>query len=154
MSVGRTLIVGIGSAHGDDQIGWLVADRLAADVKSNSIDVRHAKSPVDMFDWIVDVDRLVICDGCRGLGTVGNMHRWEWPTTELSAIGLSGTHDLSVTDVLKLAANLGRLPKEVVIWAIEGSASGPAANVSAELLQALPELANRVADEVSQPTHP
>ncbi len=151
MSSERTLIVGIGSAHGDDQIGWLVADRLAASVACDHIEVRHAKSPVDLLDWLVDVDRLVICDACRGLGSAGGMRRWTWPSEELAAIGLSGTHGLSVPAVLKLANSLGRLPEDIVVWAIEAAATCPSNKLSTEVSHALPELVRLIASEVSEP---
>ncbi|MBC8351140.1 MAG: hydrogenase maturation protease [Planctomycetes bacterium] len=151
MSVKRILIVGIGSAHGDDRIGWLVADRLVAMVESENVEVRHAKSPIDLLDWLAGVERLVICDACRGLGRVGEMRRWEWPTTELSAIGLSGTHGLSVPTVLKLADRLGRLPEVVVVWAIEGAGRGTSGLLSTELTQALPELVSQIVGELNEP---
>ena len=45
-----TLVVGVGSHHGDDQAGWLVADLLAASA-SEDVAVRKAKTPAEILDW-------------------------------------------------------------------------------------------------------
>jgi hydrogenase maturation protease len=63
---GATLIVGIGSPHGDDQIGWRIAEALMAEHRVGWI-IRTARSPTDLLAWLDDkVERLVICDACDG----------------------------------------------------------------------------------------
>ena len=46
-----TLIVGVGSSHGDDQFGWLVAEQLAARAILRIV-VRRRLSPADISDWL------------------------------------------------------------------------------------------------------
>ena len=43
-----TLIVGIGSAHGDDRIGWLVVEQLREFADRNQFELRIAKSPAQV----------------------------------------------------------------------------------------------------------
>jgi|CXWL01.1.fsa_nt_gi hydrogenase maturation protease len=148
----RTLLVGLGSPVGDDQLGWLVADLIATSNTLNHLEIRLADSPSDLLDWLEDIDRLVICDACRGLGRVGEVRRWNWPTPELPVLAWSGTHDLSLPAVLMLAQRLGRLPEQVVVWAIEGAASGAAENLSAELSTAVSALVNRIIEELNAET--
>ena len=149
MNLQRTLLVGIGSPHGDDQLGWLVADRVATCVKHDHIEIRRAASPTDLLDWLHGVNLLVICDACRGLRRVGEVHRWNWPTPELPALAWSGTHDLSLLAVLTLAQRLGRLPEQVVVWAMEAAASNTAEHLSPELSAAVPALVNRIVAELN-----
>ena len=66
----KTTFVGVGSSHGDDQVGWMVIQKLQEGSSGDSFDFRKAKSPADILDWIQDCERLVICDACHGLGTV------------------------------------------------------------------------------------
>lgn len=148
MSSQHTLVVGIGSPYGDDQVGWLVADRLASRVVRNRTEVRRAASPTDVLDWLQDVERLVICDACRGLRHVGEVRRWNWPTPDIPAIAWSGTHDLSLPGVLALAERLARLPRQVIVWAIEAAPSCAAETLSADVSAAIPELVNRIACEL------
>jgi hydrogenase maturation protease len=121
MSAMRTLIVGIGSPHGDDQLGWHVVDRLMDGPTRDQVQLRKAKSPADVLNWLSDIDILIVCDACYGLGPPGIARRWTWPTDELPRAEWSGTHDLSLPQVLALAQRLGRLPSDVIIWGIEGS---------------------------------
>ncbi len=133
MKPSRTLVVGVGSPHGDDQTGWIIAELLTKELESSEAVVRRAKAPVELFDWIDDFERLVICDACQGLGSVGDVGHWKWPAEELVAAGWSGTHDLPLPVILQLADRLGRLPPRVDIWSIEGAVAKPLTGLSPEL---------------------
>ena len=147
----NTLVVGIGSPHGDDQLGWLVANGLAEIAEQERIVIRLAKSPVDLLDWIEGVQHLLIVDACRGSGSAGDIQRWAWPSPQLSEIKLSGTHDLSLPVVLALAERLGRLPGNVAIWAIEAANARAGETVSVKAMEAVSEVVQRVACELNFP---
>lgn len=140
----ETLIVGIGSAHGDDQIGWRVAERIEQGIGQAGARVRKARSPVELMDWLDGVQRLVICDACRGLGRVGQVQRWTWPAQNVVGATWSGTHDLPLPAVLQLAERLGRLPPEVIIWSMEAGPAGQFQELSPAAAAALPEMVRRV----------
>ncbi|MEZ6043990.1 MAG: hydrogenase maturation protease [Planctomycetaceae bacterium] len=127
--VSSTLIVGIGSPHGDDQVGWQIAQRLGSLV-GKSVDVRQARSPQDLLDWLEGYKNLIICDACQGAGQVGSYHHWSWPTNQLETIRTSGSHQVSLPVVLSLAAQLGRLPSKVQIWGVEIGQSQPGTPLS------------------------
>jgi hydrogenase maturation protease len=137
-----TLVVGIGSAHGDDQIGWLVADEIRAILSDtparDPTEVHNAKSPLDLFNWLGEnadrkFYRLLICDACRGLGETGSTRRWLWPTGELQNVCFSGTHDFGLAAALQLAEQLGRLPSIVSIWGIQIDHVQPGSKLSESL---------------------
>lgn len=144
MNQHNTLVVGIGSSHGDDQAGWLVVDSLSKAHAQFYINVRKAQSPADVLHWLEDIDRLIICDACRGLDRVGTVRRFPWPAIELQTATFSGTHDLSLTAALTLAEHLGRLPGEVEIWAVEGAAGEMESPISPEVSAALPQIVNQI----------
>ena len=117
----RSLFVGIGSPHGNDCLGWIVADELARRQTefSASADVRFAKIPADLFDWMDGYERLILCDACR-MGTAkGTIFRWEWPDEAIEGLVTGGSHDWNLAAVLKLAGHLGRLPEQVIVWGME-----------------------------------
>ena len=143
-----TLVVGIGSPHGDDRAGWLIAEHLQKR-GPNRFDIKIAKSPVDLLDWLEGVSRLVICDACHGLGEIGRSHRWTWPAPEITTIAMSGTHNLALPTVLALAEKLGQLPDEVVIQAIEGANRTVSAEISHEVAGAIVLLADQIAVELN-----
>lgn len=140
-----TLIVGLGSDHGDDQAGWRAAERLAR-IPGAPV-VRLARSPCDLLDWLDGVERLVVCDACQPNGVPGAVHRWDWPTDELSRLHSASSHDLGLAQVLSLASCLGRLPPRVVVWGIEIEHCGRHAPLSPSVQKNLPGLVARIQGE-------
>lgn len=150
MSTPCTLFVGIGSPHGDDQAGWLVADGLKAKIDHHDVAVRKATTPSVLIDWLDDISRLIVCDACRGLGRAGEVRSWNWPACELSDVDWSGTHDCSLPAVLQMADRLGRLPRRVMIWTVEGALGDAMTNASPEVATAIPGLIAAIANEMNQ----
>jgi hypothetical protein len=62
----QTLVIGIGSRHGADAIGWLT------DLALRRLGLKHltveVTSPDDILDRLVYTSRPVICDGCQLVG--------------------------------------------------------------------------------------
>jgi hydrogenase maturation protease len=143
-----TLFVGLGSAHGDDQVGWLVAERLRG-----RLAVRQATIPAQVLDWLDGVESLHLCDACRGTETSGRLHHLTWSRGDATRPGVlaevvrlrsSGTHDFGLGVVLDLADRLGKLPESVHLWAVEGTDFGPGDPLSPLLSKSLP----RIVDEI------
>lgn len=143
-SKSRTTFVGIGSSHGDDQAGWLVVERLQNSQLHDLAEFRTAKSPIDILDWLQDCEKLVICDACHGLGKAGQIHRFSWPSNELCDLETSGTHNLSLAAVLKLANTLNQLPDHVEIWVVEGKYRKANQSVSPEVKASIPQLVEQI----------
>ncbi len=148
----QQLIVGVGSPHGDDQAGWLVAERLAGQLASAGVSVRRARSPAELLDWLDQLERLIICDASRGLGRAGEVRRWTWPDAQLDSATWSGTHDLALPTVLELAGRLGRLPPQVLVWSVEAAETGALAACSPAVAAVLPRLTDEIAREVNEVT--
>ena len=137
------LVVGLGSHHGDDQAGWLVLDRLR---ERNFPGVRLTRilHPVDLLDFCDPQQPLVVCDACHGSGLPGHVRRCCWPSDQVVATRHSGSHDLSLREVLELGRQLGRLPQVVEIWTIEGSVWSPGCASSADVERAAVEVADQL----------
>lgn len=116
-------IVGIGSPHGDDQIGWMVADNLAQRIASfgnRYITSRRARSPAQILDWLDGTRRLVVIDACVGLGTPGQVFHSRWPTIAFERLRCGGSHDFSLWQTLSIAVQLNELPPLIDVWCVEG----------------------------------
>lgn len=144
----RVLAVGIGSPHGDDQIGWVVVSELAK-VMPGEVDAKTARQPTELLDWLHDVDDLIVCDACHSGGATGELYRWTWPTHSLVTHERSGSHDLTFPYVLALAERLGKLPKRVTVWGIELTDSSPIGSLSVAMKNALPRIVQTIADDLS-----
>lgn len=119
-----SLLVGIGSPHGSDRVGWVVADLLEPKLPS-PWEVRRARVPTDLLDWIDGCGRLHLLDACPLIERVGTVHRLEWPDRRITESRTATSHDYDLPQVLQLAQRLGQLPQEVVVWAIEVAAGAP-----------------------------
>jgi hydrogenase maturation protease len=139
----NTLFVGIGSPHGDDRLGWHVAEAIAERLQERvlqqaRIAVRKAGSPADLLDWLEGIDRLVICDACRGGGPAGCTYRWTWPDRAIAQAHSSGSHDLGLASILELAQRLDCLPLMVIVWGIEAEVVKPHDQLPSSGLSASP----------------
>jgi hydrogenase maturation protease len=132
----KTLIVGLGSAHGDDQAGWLVAEMLQRSASEcHDVSVRKALVPLDVLDWLEDINVLHLCDACESTSSDRSLLKFRWEAgrlvSELSSGGhpihisnapfrSRGSHDFGVPEMLRLAEQIGALPKHVFLWAVAG----------------------------------
>jgi hydrogenase maturation protease len=128
-----TLIIGLGSSHGDDQFGWTVVEQLQGLLREPNATIRLARSPAQLLDWLEGFARLIIFDACENLGTPGELHFWRWPALELVNVRSSGSHDLSLPAALALAQSLDLLPRDVLIVCAEGRCFSPQAPISSEV---------------------
>lgn len=140
---GRTLLVGIGSPHGDDRVGWLVAQEVAAR-SSRGLEVRPASHPAELLDWLDNVERLIICDAIDCHWPAGDWRTWIWPNSEIMAAHFWGSHDFSLVDALSLAEGLGRLPGRVELWVVSIDGAQPLTGVSRAVAQAVPRIAEEI----------
>ena len=82
----KILVAGLGSPHGDDQAGWLVAERVGEQFRSHpDVVVRRAIIPLDLLDWLEDVDVLHICDACETTQRHEKLQRFAWNGGQLMA---------------------------------------------------------------------
>lgn len=141
----QTLFVGIGSPHGDDQIGWTIADMIAAH-HADSVLVRKASIPSDLLDWLPGMQRLIIVDAvrCDAEATVGQFQCWNWPTPLICRVRSSHSHAFGLPQVLELADRLKLLPPTVLVLGINGQQFAPMSPMSEELQTRLPSLVTEV----------
>ena len=132
------LIIGLGSAHGDDRIGWEVVDRLQAVSIVNP--ARASSDPLDLVDIPADCLLLVVVDACHGAGAPGSIDRFAWPDSRLVALIGKSTHGFGLISALRLAETLGKLPRRVVVFTIEAESLEPNTVLSPQVEAAIPEV--------------
>lgn len=143
-----SLLVGIGSAHGDDGVGWEVAREVAARLGEQLV-VRCASSPAELLGWLDRIDDLVICDAFENGSACGQVRCWQWPADEIAQTPFAGTHDLSLPAVLEIAESLGKLPKRVRIWGMGIQPVRRFGPLSAEARQAAATAAERICEALA-----
>ena len=145
-----SFVVGIGSSHGDDCVGWEVARQIAA-VVGDEMSVRCACSPVELLDWLDGVESLEICDAFVGDSAAGTVICWQWPAPEIEQTPFLGSHDLSLPAVLALAEKLERLPPVVRIWGVGVKPRGDFSPLSDEAATAVLTAVERICGTLKHP---
>ena len=159
----RPILFGIGSAQGDDQIGWIIADQLQERC-IDRVEIWKTSIPLDVLDRIGQSTELHIVDACEGTKPPGYLYRWDWchiahhPVAEalLKPTSIqdpfvtrgSGTHDFDVVSVLKLAHKLEQLPESVTIWGIQGERFSDPGPISSVVACKLPNIVETIAKEL------
>jgi hydrogenase maturation protease len=144
-----TKVIGIGSHQGDDRAGWIVAERLQrrAHLPARVVTLRN---PMRLLDQLSDCDRLILIDACSGGDTPGTVKRLEWPDARLCGSVGTSTHGLALVEVLQLAERLERLPREVVLFVIEGDQFAPDRSLGNATLAGLDQLEALVLAEINR----
>lgn len=134
-------IVGIGSPHGADRAGWLVAERLRHRWTSGPM-VQVLNTPLQLLDHLSECRSLLIIDACQAGLPAGSVIRLEWPDPRIREQGSLSSHGWGVGMVLELADRLGRLPDSVILFGLEVSTELTTAENERTLPDDFPGLAN------------
>lgn len=111
-------IIGVGSWHGADRVGWQMIDRLS-ETKRPGVQWHKVDHPTQVIDRAEGCDQLILVDASATGGTAGTVQRYSWPDPRFAAAPRHAAHGFGVVEVLTLLTQLGRLPRQVVIFGIE-----------------------------------
>ena len=142
-------LVGVGSPHGDDAVGWEVVRCLRK--RSGGLpgveffEVDGGQCLLDLLDGR---GTLILIDALAGGGPPGTIRRFDWPDSGLDVMAPGSTHALRPAEALQLAAALGLLPPRVVIYGLEMAGQKPGDSLSAIAAAAVPEAARRIEEEL------
>ncbi len=104
--------------------------------------------PLGLMLALQDHQRAVVVDCMEG-ASPGRIHRWVWgqnPPEQYSP--KLSSHTLPLFSILELLEKTGKLPREVVIYALEGQDFGWGEGFSGPVEAAIPELTTRLAREL------
>jgi len=144
----QPLVIGVGNPdRGDDGLGALIASKLAQ-LSNARVIVRRADLLVLIDDW-VDDDSVVLIDAAAGSSRPGTIHRFDLATSSLPPnLSASSTHAFGLAEAVELARALGRLPKRIILYAVEGIDFEPGAPMTAQAARAADRAARRIAADL------
>ena len=146
-SPGRTTVLGIGSPHGDDQVAWLLVDRLE-DRAEIPVAWARLAGPSHMLDHVDGCSRLIIIDCCESGAGPGEITRLSWPDPRIARQHSHSSHGFGIAEMLALAEQLGRLPSEVILYGIEKKHCSPGMPLSVEVTDGLAKLEHELLGEL------
>lgn len=146
-----TCIVGLGGTFGDDRVGWNIVERIKTLIPvSDGLPLRLATggSPSDLLEQLGDLRRLIVIDACQGLSIPGTVLCLIWPTPAIEKTRHGCGHNLSLGQVLEIAARLKTLPEICELWCIEGSRFEFEQPLSAEVESAAARVASQIVESL------
>lgn len=149
MSAGR-LILGVGNRHrGDDAAGLLVLDRLRGLAPEGvRLETVEGAALELCAHWSAD-DHVVLVDAVRSGDSAGRILRFDALLGPLPAESFSvSTHSLGVVEGIELARVMGRMPRRLVVYGIEGEQFEAGADVTPAVAAAVLEVSRRVLVEL------
>jgi len=143
-------IIGVGSPHGDDAVGWAVVRRLRADFgTSPEIEWHLLEGGQQLLDVMDGRGTLWLVDAVSSGRPAGTIECFTWPDPRVDILRAGSTHDLRPTEALRLAAVLGLLPPQVMLFGIEIGRLDPDGGLCPEVAAALPQLVQQLALELT-----
>ncbi|MFO7618937.1 MAG: hydrogenase maturation protease [Thermoplasmata archaeon] len=140
----RTAVFGIGNTlMADDGAGVRVLE-LLTDIPDNVELVEMATGGISLLHHFDGVDKAIIVDAADFGGKPGEVRIFRpGDVDSVKTVGYS-LHDVDILNVLKIAGQMGTLPKEVFIAAIQPASLEMGTGLSPEVANALPELATKI----------
>ena len=142
----KRVVVGVGNAlRGDDAVGIAVAERLRGRVPEDVDIVECEQEPSRLLDAWGDADLALVVDACASGGEPGTIHRFDASGDPLpSRVFRSSTHAFGVGDAVEVARALDRLPRNVVVFGVEGAQFAAGTALSPEVGSAVEQVAEEV----------
>jgi len=146
------IVIGVGNPYRrDDAVGLLVADAVA---RRGGHAVQSDGEPVGLVLAWEGTDLAIVVDAvvCEP-STPGRVHRTtveDLPPTR----GGASSHGLGIPDAVALATVLDRMPRRLVVYAVEAADVGLGVGLSDEVAQAVPALVDQVLGELGTSVRP
>lgn len=154
MVVGRDLVIAVGNPlRGDDGVGCVVLDRLRTVLAGRDPVVelrRESGEGTSLMDAWEGRGRVIVIDAVESGAAPGTIHRIDAAEREVPTEFFHySTHAFSVAEAVEMARVLGRLPRRLVLYGVEGGSFAAGEGLSAPVAAAAGELAGKILEELS-----
>ena len=145
----KTVVIGIGNPfRNDDGIGPAVAAQIEERRLPGVRVVMSDGEPAGLLEAWDGAGLAVVVDAIHLVpASPGGIHRLTAGQLETSGTAAS-SHGFGVPDAWRLGQALGRLPRRIVIFAVEAADTGPGTGLSPPAAAALPEVVAAVMAEL------
>jgi len=146
-----TVVIGVGNElRGDDGVGVAAVRRLEGTVSGDIRLETCEGEPVALLETWAGCSKAIVVDAMQSGAEPGTIRRIAAHEEELpSELRRPSTHLLGVAEAIELARALGRLPEELVVYAIEGERFAAGDGLSPRVAAAAAEVAAAIEEEVA-----
>jgi hydrogenase maturation protease len=148
----EVLVIGLGNRdRGDDAIGLAAVEALRPKLPLGVRTALHEGEPTALVDLWSGLDAVVLIDATSSGSPPGTVHRFEATQAPLPARHLGrSSHALRPATAIELGRALGRLPRQLLVYGMEGESYDLGAALSTEVVAALPTLVRRVLGDIDR----
>ncbi|NOZ55111.1 MAG: hydrogenase maturation protease [Gammaproteobacteria bacterium] len=139
----KTLIVGLGSPYGDDQVGWMACERLKMEIGHLPAMkfVICDRSGIEWMTKLSSAGQVIFIDAMRSGKKPGTVRKIDLSTAEWSEYPARlSSHGINIKDAIDVAQSLGELPEIISAWGIELEQCNYESGLSESVKTALPTL--------------
>lgn len=147
------VVIGVGNPdRGDDGVGIAVLAHLEGRLPGGVRLVRlSGADPGQIIEAWAGADRVFLVDAMVSGAAAGTLRRFDAAAEPLPAeVSLASTHALGAGAAIELARVLGRLPRTLTVYAVEGTTFTVGAPIGAAVAAAAVEAAARILEEVQR----
>lgn len=126
MNTPQVTCIGLGSPYGDDQIAWLVIDKLSEMIEHHSEHgiklIRLDRSGAQLLELLSSSHKTIIIDATASSAKAGTLHHFNKQQL-LQRLDdgflLPSSHSLGLAAALALGETMGELPADLEFYGIE-----------------------------------
>ena len=130
--------------RGDDGAALRVAERLR---ELNIAAQVHSGEALGLMEAWSGAEEVILVDAMSTGAVAGTTQVWDAPLPAAFADVTTSTHGLGVGEAIQLAQVLGRLPRRLRVYGIEGKQFGPGDGISPEVEHAIGRVVEQIAAE-------
>ena len=141
------LIIGIGNPFRGDDAAGLVAAALLREMQAPGVKVLELEGDLTgLMDGWQGAQKVAVIDAVASASPPGAVFRFAAHEEPLprQMFAASSSHAFGVAEQIEVARSLGQLPPYLMVYGIEGKDFTPGADLSPEVREALPRLAEQV----------
>ncbi|HEX6508813.1 MAG TPA: hydrogenase maturation protease [Chloroflexota bacterium] len=153
----RVLVIGIGNAyHGDDAAGLEIARRVRDACLGGVMVEECSEDMVELLDAWQDSDVVVLIDAVQSGSPLGTIFRFDALAEVLPScfVRQVSSHGIGMPESIELARALDRLPRNLIVYGVEGALFELGAALSPEVEAVLDTAADRIVGELRSSEQP
>ena len=143
-----TLVIGVGNDYrSDDAAGLGVARRLRKLAPDRFTIVEHSGEGTALVESFGQADEVIVVDAVSSGAPPGSIHRCNAiDETMPREFSRHSSHVVGVAEAIELARVLKRLPRELVIYGIEGKSFQMGTGLCPEVARAVEKVASMIVE--------
>ena len=144
------LLIGIGNIYrSDDGIGIIIARRLRKEKPAGVRIFEQTGEGAALIEAWQGAKRVLVIDAVQSGARPGTIHRLDARAQRVPAEFFHySTHAFSLAEAIELARVLEQLPKQLIVYGIEGKNFGAGNELSPEVTAAAVELMKRLREDL------